>query len=167
VCQGVNTKSLERSQEHENGCPSVIEGEWEVNPEFVIDVGATVMLLDDIVDVRHSGRDEESQNECGEIPLSTPEVDVDAIQSGQDGETPANTINDCLFAIIGELVYDEAKKEQMNQRPDAKSIGRWCEIGLLARSIDTLRSRDGVYIATQKEEINDDVHSLEEDIIFP
>ena len=63
VRKRVDTKGSESREDDEDGGPAVIQGEWEMDEEFVRNVGGLMMLLDDVIDVRHRGGNEQSEEE--------------------------------------------------------------------------------------------------------
>jgi len=92
----------------------------------------SMMLLDDIVDVRYCGADKESKDEGSDVMRMSPEVDVDGIEDGNERESPRDAINDYSFTIGEELVYDSTEKKKVNKRPDEERPRRWSDVGLLS-----------------------------------
>jgi len=103
-----------------------------MDEELIAIVRWSVVLLDDIVDVSHSGADKESKDESRDVMTSSPEVDVDGIEDGKERESPGNAIDNCSFAIRAELVYDSTEKEKVNERPYEERPRRWSDVGLLS-----------------------------------
>lgn len=60
---GVLAECYERGKDHENGGPTVVEGEWQVNEDLVGNVCSLVMLLDDVIDVGDTRGDEQGEDE--------------------------------------------------------------------------------------------------------
>jgi len=140
----VDAKCLESGEDDENGGPAVVEGEGEVDPEFVIDVLATVRLLDDIVDVGDSGRDQESENEGDDVMLTSPDVDVDGVEGSEEREAPADTVDDGAFSVGEELVDHCAAEKEVDQGPDGEGPGGGGEVSLFAMAVDVGGAGDGV-----------------------
>jgi len=115
VSAGVDTESLKGSQENEDGGPTMPKREWEVDPELIVHIAATVVLLDDVVDVADARRYEQREDKGDNIVLATPDVDVDTVERGEEGETPANAVDDDLLAAIVELVDDRAEQQEVDQ----------------------------------------------------
>ncbi len=46
-----------------------------------------------------------------DIVSSRPNVNVDGVQDGEQGETPRNSVDNDPFAMWEELVYNSAKEE--------------------------------------------------------
>lgn len=68
------------------------------------------MLLNDVIDVRHSRGDEKGENESKDVVVGGPEIDVNRVEDGEDGESPRDSVNDHSFCMgRGELVNDCAK----------------------------------------------------------
>jgi hypothetical protein len=63
VCMCVDTESLESGKNDEEGSPTVIEREGQVNKDFVPDEVRRVNLFDDVINVGHRGRNKEGKNE--------------------------------------------------------------------------------------------------------
>ena len=59
----VDAKCLESAEDDEDGGPAVVEREGEVDEDLVGGARRVVVLLDDVVDVRHRGGDEEREDE--------------------------------------------------------------------------------------------------------
>jgi hypothetical protein len=115
VGASVDTESLEGGQENEDGSPTVPKREWEVDPEFIVYIAATVILLDDVVDVADARRYEQRKDESDNIVLATPYVDVDTVERSEKGETPTDTIDDGFLALVVELVDDRAEQQEVDQ----------------------------------------------------
>jgi len=92
----------------------------------------SMVLLEDIVDVRYCGADKESKDEGSDVVRMSPEVDVDGIEDGKERESPRDAINDYSFTIGEELVYDSTEKKKVNKRPDEERPRRWSDVGLLS-----------------------------------
>jgi len=78
VSESVYAECLECGKDDEDGREPVVEREWEMNPEFIIDVASWVMFLDDVIDVTHAAANEESEDERDDVMLATPNVYVNA-----------------------------------------------------------------------------------------
>jgi len=50
---GVHTEGFEGGEDNEDGREAVVEREWEMNPQFIVDILSGMILLDDVVDVGH------------------------------------------------------------------------------------------------------------------
>ena len=126
LSRGVVTEGLERGQNYKDGRPAVVERERKVDEHLVRSALGLVVLLDDVVDVRHRGADEEREDECygskeckrlvvparrrmqltDDVILGRPERNVDGVQHGEQGETPGDALNDRAVPVFGELVDD-------------------------------------------------------------
>jgi len=100
----IDTKCFERGQDNKNGCPAMIEGEGEVDEEFLGQALGRVMLLDDVIDVRDCGADEEGKDKRNDVMVSRPKVDIDGIKKAKEGEAPGYTVNDDSLSCWEELV---------------------------------------------------------------
>lgn len=158
---GVHTESLECRNEDKESSESVPEREWKMDPEFVIDVLSRVMLLDDIVDVRDGGADEESKDESDDVVATAPDADVDGVEDDEKGETPVDTVDDDLLSGFEELVDDGSEKEEVNDRPETEHPRSGSEVGFFASAVDWSGSSDGVDVATGEEEVDENVHDFE------
>jgi len=167
VGQGIDTEGFEGGEDDEDGSETVIEGEWEMDPEFVVDVLPNVMFPDNVVDVTDGAANEQSEDECYDVMLASPYVDVNAGQDSKEGETPADAIDDGALSAGEELVDDISKKEEMNQRPYKESPRSGSEVCLLSRIVDALRICYSINVRTEEKDVDDDVDDLEEDTIFP
>jgi len=109
VVKCVDTEGGECGEDDEDGGPSVPEGKGEVDKEFVGAVRGDVVLLDNIVDMSYSGRDEKGQNKGNNIVLARPEVDVDGVENDQQGEAPRDGIDNGGLSVREELIDDSAE----------------------------------------------------------
>lgn len=53
----------------------------------------------------------------GDVVVPGPEVDVDGVQDGEEGEAPGDAVDDDLLSAIEELVDDGSEEEEVNKRP--------------------------------------------------
>jgi len=166
VGEGVDAKRFKEGEDDEDGCETVVEREGELDPELIIDVLSRVMFLDDIVNMAHAAAHEESEDEGDDIMLAAPDVDVNTSEDGEEWETPADAIDNSTFSGGEELVDHITEKEEMDQRPDKECPRCGGKVGLFSGMVDTW-SRDGVNVRAKEEYVDDDVHDLEEDTIFP
>jgi len=120
VGASINTERLEGGDEDEDGGPAMVETEWDVDPEFVIDALTAIVLLDDVINVGHSGRNKKSKDEGDDEVLAAPNIDVNGIQDGQKRESPADAINDDSLSFVKELEDYVTEQEEVNEGPDAK-----------------------------------------------
>jgi len=104
--EGVYAKGFEGREEDEDGCEAVVEGEGEVNPEFVVNVLASVMLFHDVVDMTDAAAHEESEDEGNDIMPGCPDVNIDSGKNAQEGEAPGDAIDDGALSSREELVDD-------------------------------------------------------------
>jgi len=88
VVETTYTKGIECSNDDENGSPTMVEREREMNEKFICKRLGTVMLLYDVIDMRDRGADKESKDEGNDVMVSGPQVDVDGIEDTEEGETP-------------------------------------------------------------------------------
>lgn len=84
----VHTERFKGGQDDENSRPAMIEREWKVNKNLIRSALSGVMLLHDVIDVGHCGGNEEGEDEGRDIMVRCPEIDVDHIEDGEEGETP-------------------------------------------------------------------------------
>lgn len=63
VVNGINAERLKDGEDDENSRPTVVQRERQVDEELVRHTLRSVMFLDDVVDVRHSGADQKSEHE--------------------------------------------------------------------------------------------------------
>jgi len=117
-----------------------------MDEEFVGDVFGRVMLFDDVVDVGHGGADEESQDECDDVMLMSPEIDVDGVENSQEREAPGDAIDDDLFSGGEELVDDCGEEEKVDKRPYEESPGSGCDVRFFGAKVDPRWGGYGVYI---------------------
>lgn len=70
-------------------------------------------------DTTHSNRraDEQCEHECHDIMVAGPEVDVDGVEDGEEGEAPRDAVNDDGLARGEELVDDRSEEEEVDYRP--------------------------------------------------
>jgi len=105
--------------------------------EELIAIGhCRVVLLDNVVDVRHCGANKESEDESNDVVTSSPKVDVDGIEDGKEWESPRDAIDNCSLAFREELVYDSTEKEDVDERPDEERPRCWSDVSLLSIVID-------------------------------
>lgn len=82
----------------------MVEREWEMYKQLISNSLGVMMLLHNIVNVSYCGRDEESENEGGDIAVMSPQIDVNSIEDTEEGEAPRNTVNDDMLSSREELV---------------------------------------------------------------
>ena len=59
----IDAECFEGGEENEHGRPAVVEREGQVNEDLVGCIARLVMLLDDVVNMRHRTRDKERKDE--------------------------------------------------------------------------------------------------------
>jgi len=142
VC--IDTEGVEGGEDYKDGCPAMVEGEGEVDEEFIGERLSRMMLLDNVVDVSDGGTNEEGKNERPNVVMGSPQVDVDGIQDCEKREAPRNAIDDDRFSAREELVNDSEKEKKVDKRPDEESPGSGCDIGFLAVEVDVFWRHHGV-----------------------
>jgi hypothetical protein len=100
----VDTESLESGKNDKHGSPTVVQREWEMYKQLIGNSFGVMMLLHNIVNVSYCGRDEEGENEGGDIAVMSPQIDVNSIKDTEERETPRNTVNDDMLSSREELV---------------------------------------------------------------
>jgi len=163
----VHTESVKGSDEDKESRESVPQGEGQVDEYLIIDVLGDVMLPDDIVDVGDSRADEESKDEGDDVVTSSPDVDVDGVEEDEEGEAPADSVDDGLLAALGELVDDSAEKQEVNDGPDTKDPAGGGEVGLFTSVVVRMGTSDRVYACSEEEDVCDYVDDFEEDTVCP
>jgi len=103
-----------------------------MDEELITIARRAIVLLDDIVDVRYCGANEESKDESRDVIRMSPEVDVDGVEDGKERESPGDAINDYSLTLGEELVYDSTEKKKVNKRPDEERPRRWSDVSLLS-----------------------------------
>lgn len=68
VRRRISTERRESRQDDQDDAQTVPEREGSVNEEFLGDGLASVLGLDDVVDLRDGGGDEEGEDEGGDVP---------------------------------------------------------------------------------------------------
>ena len=81
---------------------------------FVIEVLGGVMLLHDVVDVGDRRADEEREDERDDVVSVAPDVDVEGVEEDEERETPVDSIDDNLLAVIEELVDNRAEEKKVD-----------------------------------------------------
>jgi len=163
----VHAECLKSGENNQDGRESMVQREREVDPEFVIDVLTSMVLFDNVVDVAHGAAHEKSENERNNVVLVGPNVDVNASEDREERETPADPVNNGAFAVREELVDNVAEEEQVDQRPNTECPRGRSKVRLLACVVNIVWAGNRVDIGSKEEDVNDDVHDLEEDTIFP
>lgn len=102
------------------------------------------MLLDDVVDVSYGRTNEEGKNECPDVMVRSPQVDIDGIQDGEKREAPRNAIDDDRLSGREELVNDGEKEEKVDKRPDEEGPGRGGHISFFSMEVDVCWRHHGV-----------------------
>jgi len=167
VSSRVDTESLKGSQPDKDNCPSVVERERKVDKKFAGQADTPAMLVDNVVDVAYSGAHKEGEDKGDNIMTMRPHTNVDGIEHRKKWEAPADAIDDEFLAGACKLVENETEEKEVNEGPDEEGPGRWSEVGLFSRAVHVARASNGVDIATEEEEIHNDIYNLEEDAIFP
>jgi len=139
VVAGIYAKGGESGEDDEDGGPPVPEGEGEVDEDFIGRAGRDVVLLDEVVDVGDSRRNEEREDKGNCVVLAGPQVDIDGIKDDQQGETPGNGINDDGLSGIRELVDNGAEKKKVDQGPDKECPWRGGDVSLFSVVVDATR----------------------------
>jgi hypothetical protein len=80
------------------------------------------MSLHDVLDMRHRAQCQARKDTRSSIMLTLPSKGVDNVENGQQGERPANVIDNRLFAVLKELVYNEPKQQRVDERPDCRRV---------------------------------------------
>jgi len=68
--------------------------------------------------------------------MGRPEIDVDGVEDGEEGETPRNGVYDNHLSGREELIDDSAEKEDMDERPDKERPGGRSNVRFLAIVVD-------------------------------
>ena len=84
---------------------------------------ARVVLLDNVVDLRDGGGDQQAHDEGEDEPVSGSEENKDRVEDAKDSESPTDRVDDNLFAAGSELVYHGAEQQKVDQRPHVKGLG--------------------------------------------
>jgi len=125
------------------------------------------MPLDDIVDMRNSAGDEESEDEGNDVVLADPEGDVDGVENDEDSEAPVDAVDDDALASREELVDKGPNEDEMDDCPNPECPRSRSQVGLLATKVDIVRTSNAVDVGTEEEEVDKDVDDLEEDTVTP
>ena len=158
----VNTKRLKRGQNHENGGPPMPHGERQMHEQFIANGLGGVILLDDVIDLGDRGGDEKGKDESGDVMVVGLYGDEDSIDDGEEREPPGDSVDhDRLRVSRGELVYDGAEEEEVDDGPSEEGPTGWGEVRLLDITVEGLGGSDGVDVRPQEEEIHDDIDDLE------
>lgn len=131
-----------------------------MHKQLVAGAARLVMLLDNVVDVGDRAADEEGKHESDDVVAMRPNVDVDRVEDSEEGEAPANTVDNDRLAVGGELIKDGAEEEEVNEGPDAERPRRRGNVGLLARAIGRGRSGNGVNVGPKEDKVRNDVYNL-------
>jgi len=167
MAERVDAESLETGQEDKHGRPAVVEGERQVDEELIVQALGAVVLLDDVVDVRHGRAHQQGEDERNNVVMALPNSYVDGGEDGQEWVPPGDGIDDDTLAGIEELVNHREEKKQVDDGPDVEGKVLRGEVGLLAGSIARLRTGNGEDVGPEEEERRDDVHDFEEDTVCP
>jgi len=101
----------------------VIEREWEVNESLLSPaLLARVVLLDNVVDLRDGRRNQQRHDERKDEPVPAGEKDENAVEDTEDGESPANRVDNDLLTTGGELVDHGTKEQKVDQGPNVKGL---------------------------------------------
>jgi len=153
VLKRVGAEGFEGGEDDEDGGPAVVQAEGEVDEQLVGDVDGCVMLLHDIINVRHGGGDEQGEDEGDDVMVVRPDVDVDGVEDGQQGEPPGDAVDDDALAGGEELVDDISEEKDVDDGPNVERIRRWGDIGLLSSPIWRLRPSDSIDIGSSQEDV--------------
>jgi len=115
VSESVYAECLESRKNDKDGCESVVEREWKVNPELIVDILSRVMFLDYVINVTHAAADKESEDECDDVISTAPNVYVNAGEHSEERETPADAVDNGALSSGEELVDHIAEKEEMDK----------------------------------------------------
>lgn len=111
---------------------------------FIAECVGSVVLLDDVVNVADSGRDEEGQNEGDNIMSMGPDTDVECVENCEEWETPSYAIDNDNLSGIGELEDDVSEQQEVNKGPDEERPPSWGDVSLLGVVIDVAGAGNGV-----------------------
>lgn len=98
------------------------------------------VLVDGVVYMAHDGADKEGKDPGDNVIAMGPDGDIDGIEHPKKREAPADTIDDEFLALVGKLVENETKEEEVNERPDEEGPRGWGEIGLLCSVVHILQT---------------------------
>lgn len=138
-----------------------------MNEDLVPHILALVILFDDVIYRGDGAGHEKCKYESHNVMATCPNVDVDGVEDGEQGETPTNAIDDDFLASRGELIDHGSSQQKVNKRPDYERIRRWGEVCDFAVTINPIGTRDGVDVRAEKEEIDHNVGELEQDAVLP
>lgn len=153
VGERVSSECLKGGENDEDGGPTVVEGEGEVDENFITKRLRRMMLLYDIIDVRDSAADEEGSNESKNVMTAGPEIDIDGVENAEERKAPRNAVDDDAFALRSKLVDDGSQKKCVNNGPDEERPRRRCDVGLFSRVVDTRGRSDGVQVRPEEEHV--------------
>lgn len=156
----VIAECFKASEEDEEIAPAVVDGEGDMNKELVTEGPSLVKLLDDVINVGSVRVDEEGKDKCDDIVLTSPDVDVNGAEDGDEGETPANAANDHFFTRAGELIDEVTEEQEVNEEPDEECPVSWGQVCLFQVVINISRTCDDIDVGTKEEEKGDNVDNV-------
>jgi len=140
----IDTERLKGGQKDKNGGPSVPHGERQVHEQLIGGGLGGMVLLDDIVNVADGRGDQEGKDESDDVMVVGPYGNEDGVEDGEEREPPGDSVDHDGFCVGGsELIYDGAKKEEVDDRPSEEGPAGWSEVCLLDVSVDGLRGGYG------------------------
>jgi len=105
------TKCLEGREDDKDSRPPVVQREWKVDKDLVRQTLSMVIFLDDIINMRHSRANKQGHDECEDIIVPSPELDVDSVQDTEQREAPRHAVDDDSLSMREELVDDGAEEK--------------------------------------------------------
>jgi len=88
IVEAAYTEGVECGDDDENGGPTMVKREGEMDEELIRVGLCAVMLFDNVIDVSDSGADKEREDKGNDVMLCGPQVDVDGVEDTKEGETP-------------------------------------------------------------------------------
>lgn len=83
---------------------------------------ARMVLLHHVVNLRNSRSDQKRQDECEDVPVSRPKVDIDRVEHSKQGESPVDRVDDDFFSTGRKLEYHSAEEEEVDEGPDVECV---------------------------------------------
>lgn len=111
-----------------------------------MDIFAAVRLLHDVVDVGDGGRDQEGKDERDDIVLANPNVDVNRVEDSEEGEAPADTVDDGALSGGEELVDHCTAEQEVDEGPDGECPGGGGDVGIFSMAIDVRGPGESVHV---------------------
>lgn len=112
----VDSEGFKTGDHDKNDGPSVVKREREVDQPLLCQTLSTgVVCLDNVVDLADRRGHQQAEDEREDVPVSSPEEDVDAVKESEKRESPVDAVDDDVITARGELEDHSAEQQEVDE----------------------------------------------------